>query len=135
MAGALPEEVAWRVCCPSQRLMEEAIWEFAPVALEKHLGKGFAVMTAWAWPVAFAEAAKALRLGRDVTVFQMWASRQSDWSTEKRLAEVARYTRERAFVISPMLSLALAMVKKNAMGTENDAVQKQTAIAADSKQF
>lgn len=133
--SGLPEEVAWRVCCPSQRLMNSAIWEFAPVALEKYMGKGLALMTAWAWPVAFAEAAKALRLGRDVTVFEMWTLLQKDWSAGKRLTEIFRYTQERAFVISPMLSLALSMLKKDSSTTtKSGAPKKENGISSNLKQ-
>ena len=109
----LPDDIAWRICCPSQRLMEAAVWDFAPKALEKKKGRAFAVMTAWAWPLAFPEAAKAFRLARDGLVFELWAIGQAEWTAEQRAREIARYTRQRAFVISPTLSLALSLAKKD----------------------
>ncbi|MBN2559554.1 MAG: hypothetical protein JXQ75_01300 [Phycisphaerae bacterium] len=111
LGDKLPDDVAWRICCPSHRMMEAGVWEFAPTAVEKKKGKAFAVMTVWAWPLAFPEAAKVFRLARDTLVFELWCIRQPDWPAEKRAAEVASYTKERAFVISPTLSLALSIAK------------------------
>ncbi|MFQ5425051.1 MAG: hypothetical protein ACE5F9_13875 [Phycisphaerae bacterium] len=107
----LPKDVAWRITAPSHRLMDSAVWQFAPKALEKKKGKAFAIATAWAWPLAFPEAAKVFRLARDVLVFQRWCRRQPGWSPERRRREVTRFRRERAFVISPTLALALSMAK------------------------
>lgn len=112
LPGSLPLDVAWRMCCPSQRLMDAAVWDFAPTALEKKKGKAFAVVTAWAWPLAFPEAAKVFRLARDTLAFEIWTQRQADWSTEQRSTEITRYLKERAFVISPTLALALSMAKE-----------------------
>ncbi len=110
--GSLPPDATWRMCCPSQRLMDAAVWDFAPTALEKKKGRAFAVVTAWAWPLAFPEAAKVFRLARDTLAFELWAQRQADWPTERRSTEIARYLKERAFVISPTLALALSMAKE-----------------------
>jgi len=109
LSGDLPPDVAWRMCCPSHRLMDAAVWDFAPAALEKKKGKSFAVATAWAWPLAFPEAAKVFRLARDTLAFELWTHRQSGWPREQRAAELARYVKERAFLISPTLALALSM--------------------------
>jgi len=58
----------------------------------------------WAWPLAFPEAAKGLRLGRYTLVFQLWALRQKDWSDNKRGTETSRYAMQRASAnISPIL--------------------------------
>lgn len=108
---ALPEDAHWAISCPSQSLMEQGMWEFGPKSLENKKGKAFAVATAWAWPLAFAEAAKGFRLGRDVLVFELWTIRQDDWDRELRHQEIAKYTEERALVISPTLALALKLAR------------------------
>ncbi len=104
---ALPPDVEWTMHCPSHAMMRAAVWEFAPAVLEKELGKAGAIATAWAWPLAFGESAKAFRLSRDVLAFQLWAGRQEDWSPEKRREQVAGYMRQRAVIHSPLLGLAL----------------------------
>ncbi len=112
----LPDDAHWSISCPSQGLMEKAMWEFGPKALEKKKGKAFAVATAWAWPLAFAEAAKGFQLGRDVLVFELWAIQQSQWDQELRNQEISKYTEERAFIISPTLALALKVAKGDSKG-------------------
>jgi len=111
LTGPLPVDTSWRMCCASSRLAESATWEFAPAALERKKGKAFVVMTAWALPLAVPEAAKVFQLARDTLAFQMWATRRSDWTLERRQAEIDRYMRERALVLSPTLALALAIAK------------------------
>lgn len=105
--SSAPDDVAWTLCCPSERLMSAAVWEFAPAALERNMGKIAAATTALAWPLAFAEAAKAFRLNRDVLVFQMWAAGRDDWSDDRRQAQAAQYMRERALRLSPLLAMAM----------------------------
>jgi hypothetical protein len=106
---ALPSDVEWTLCCPSEDMMRAAVWEFAPAVLEKRLGKGAALATAWAWPLAFSESAKAFRLNRDVLAFQVWAARRSDWTPAKCHEEIASYTHQRALILSPMLAMAMEM--------------------------
>lgn len=109
---ALPADVAWMMSCPSNRMAEAATWEIAPAAVEKRKGKMFAVMTACVLPLAIPEAAKAFQLARDSLCFQLWAARLPDWTDEKRAAESGRYMKERAFLLSPVLALALAMAQE-----------------------
>ncbi|MBX3394704.1 MAG: hypothetical protein KF841_05010 [Phycisphaerae bacterium] len=107
----LPPDVEWRLCCPSESLMKSAMWDFGPKAIEKKQGKTFAVATAWAWPLAFAEAAKGFELGRDVLAFELWSTRQADWESEFRRREIEKYAEQRALVLSPTLALAMKIAK------------------------
>ncbi len=125
----LPPDVAWRMCCPSHRLMDAAVWDFAPAALEKKKGKSFAVVTAWAWPLAFPEAAKVFRLARDTLAFELWTQRQQGWSREQRATELARYVKERAFLISPTLALALSMAGEERSTTSPPSSAPSAGIA------
>lgn len=111
LAPGIPDDVQWSMCCPSHRLMRVATWEFAPAAIEKKKGKAFALATAWALPLAVPEAAKAFRLRRDLLAFEAWCVRQDDWPAEKRTTQCGRYQKERAFLISPTLALALTMAQ------------------------
>lgn len=107
----LPKDVEWCVSCPSESLMKSAMWVFGPRAIEKKQGKTFAVATAWAWPLAFAEAAKAFELGRDVLTFELWSIRQADWQPDHRRREIENYAEQRAIVLSPTLALAMKIAK------------------------
>lgn len=106
----VPADVQWRVVCPSHRVMESAVWEFGPKAIEKRKGKAFVVMTAWAFPLAFPEAAKVLQLSRDALVFSAFCDRQ-EWTKERRQGEFERYLTERALTLSPLLSISLSFAK------------------------
>lgn len=110
LGQTLPPEVQWRMCCPTDRLALKVTREFAPRAIEKKKGKAFATMAAPLMPVACVEAAKVFRLARDTQAFELWAARQSKWEA-RRDAETRRYMRERALLISPMLSLALTIAQ------------------------
>lgn len=126
----LPDDVAWSICCPSQALMQSAMWEFGPKAVEKKQGKAFAVATAWAWPLAFAEASKAFRLGRDVLVFELWTIRQPDWSVPKRRDEIDHYAEQRALVLSPTLALAMKLARDDGdNGPHSEAPTSQPSSA------
>ncbi len=125
----LPSDAVWRMACPAQRVMEAAVWDFGPKVIEKRKGKAFAVMVAWAYPLAFPEVAKALRLTRDVLAFDLWCGRQ-EGSLERRRSETGRYLRERAFVLSPMLSVALSLAKSKSTA-EGAADQVQTEAGAE----
>lgn len=109
ISGPLPADVAWQLTCPSARLARKVTMEFAPAAVEKKKGKAFAILAAPVMPIAVVEAAKLFELVRDTLAFSMWADRQGDWDAAKRSAQTAKYMKERAFVISPMLSLALSI--------------------------
>ena len=111
--------------------METATWEFAPKALERKKGRAFAIATAWAWPLAFPQAAKGFRLGRDVLVFELWCIRQTDWSADQRAEEIAKYTKERAFLISPTLSLALSIARKQAKKNRESTTESAVGHSAD----
>ncbi len=120
LPGPMPNDLAWSISCPSESLMEKSMWQFGPKAIEEKHGKSFAVATFWAWPVAFAEAAKGFRLGRDVLVFELWTIRQDEWPIEKRRKAIRRYTDERALVLSPTLALALKIARGEENGPRND---------------
>ncbi|MCK6485271.1 MAG: hypothetical protein HUU22_17405 [Phycisphaerae bacterium] len=108
----LPRDVQWRMCCPSNRLALKITREFAPRAVERKKGKAFAIIAAPAMPVATLEAAKVFELTRDVTAFVLWSERVSGWDAVRREREAQRYMRERAFTLSPLLSLALTLAEK-----------------------
>lgn len=118
LPSKLPDDIAWCISCPSHALMEASMWEFGPKAIEKKQGKTFAVATMWAWPLAFAEASKGFRLGRDVLVFELWTIRQETWDSEKRSKEIDKYTEQRAVVLSPTLALAMKMAREGKDGTK-----------------
>jgi len=103
----VPPDASWCICCPTRKLGVETTKSFAPIAVERKMGKAFAAMTAPLIPVAAQEAAKAFDLARDVLVFRLWAAKRSDWSDAKRLVEILRYQRERALRLSPLLPIAL----------------------------
>lgn len=127
----LPSDLMWSISCPSESLMEKSMWEFAPKAIEEKHGKSFAVATFWAWPIAFAEAAKGFRLGRDVLAFELWTIRQTEWPIEKRRKAIRRYTDERALVLSPTLALALKVARGEENGARNDDEQTSSGDSTD----
>lgn len=103
----LPADVGWMICCPTRRLAVDVTRSFAPTAVERKLGKPFAIMAAPLIPVAALEAAKAFDLARDVLVFRLWAEGKADWDDRRRLEEAQRYQGERALRLSPLLPIAL----------------------------
>ena len=110
-------DVQWRICCPSQRLALRVTQQFAPKAIEKQKGRAFAMLTASVIPIASLEAAKVFALARDALAFDLWAARRADWDDARRKRESAQYLKERAFLISPMLAMALAIAKKGGPAT------------------
>lgn len=108
----LPADIGWMICCPTRRLAVEVTRSFAPTAVERKLGKPFAVMAAPLIPVAALEAAKAFDLARDVLVFRLWAAGKADWDDGRRLEEARQYQGERALRLSPLLPIALRKARE-----------------------
>lgn len=109
--AGLPADIEWMMTCPSNRLAAKVTREFAPKAIEKKKGKAFLLLAAPAMPAACVEAAKVFQLMRDALAFDLWAARQQDWDDGRRGRESDRYVKERAFIISPLLSLAMTIAQ------------------------
>ena len=114
IAGELPPDIEWRMCCPSKRQIESIFWRMIPAAIKKEGGTAMMILTAWLWPIVVPMVSEAVLMTRDTVLFALWSARQDDWSKEERGRAVKEFTKSRTALLGPMIMETVSDAKSRA---------------------